>query len=227
VGKARSGKTWATKYYSAITNYAMGYKKVLHLEVKESSRSLKPLYQRGCASLGYPVRGQVSEAADRFVVACLRNNVKMLILDEAANINTANKRLALKWLYNELQIPIIAVTADPDFFGTDEQLAGRFEPKYTLNDYAIKELEEIVKTIESYLPFPQPSYLSLDKLEEGSGETISGPLMQIWKNTGGRIGKVKLLIKTAAIKALSRDGENITMKDLYEAWDLLCMDAKY
>lgn len=227
VGDSRTGKTHTVKAYTMTSNLRergnCHIGPVLYLEMPAVT-SLTPLLQYGCATLGYPVTGSYTGLLPRFQKAVRQRGVEMLIVDEAGNFDSSMKRKQLKELFNRLQIPIVAVSAEAEFFGTDEQLALRFESCFTLSNQTDKDLQQLVKTMEAYLPFEGISYLSEFTLMDGKNP-IEGPMWFIKNLTNGRIGKVLDLLKLAAKHALDRNAEFVSSCDIHSAGKTLLLET--
>ena len=137
--------------------------------------------------------------------------VRMLVIDEVHNILSGardqQRRFLnlLRWLGNELQIPLVAVgTAEAlRAIQSDDQLANRFTP-FSLPPWANgPEYSRLLNTLEAMLPLREPS-----RLEE--------PAMaqKLLSASEGILGEVINLVTTAAVAAVSSGAERITIEDL-------------
>ena len=133
--------------------------------------------------------------------------VKMPIIDEIQHV-LAGPMLkqrhflnVIKYLGNELQIPIVAVGTHDAFnaIQTDPQLANRFEPallrKWTMTD-------DYLRLLASFeVAFP---------LERASALTESALAQKILSLSEGTIGEISALLTRAALDAIERGTEQIT-----------------
>ena len=134
-------------------------------------------------------------------------NVKMLIIDEIQHVLAGpllKQRQFLnvvKYLGNELEIPIIAVGTQDAFnaIQTDPQLANRFEqallPRWTMNDDYLR----LLASFEVALPLSHPSVL-----------VESALATKILILSGGMIGEISTLLSRAALTAINGCTERIT-----------------
>jgi hypothetical protein len=133
--------------------------------------------------------------------------IKMLIIDEIHHV-LAGPMLkqrqflnVIKYLGNELQIPLVAVGTQDAFnaIHTDPQLANRFEPAilpgWTMGD----EYLRLLASFESLLPLERPSMLIEPALA-----------LKILSLSEGTIGEIAALIQRAALYAIEHNIEQIT-----------------
>ncbi|MCP5352044.1 MAG: TniB family NTP-binding protein [Chromatiales bacterium] len=137
--------------------------------------------------------------------------LKMLIIDEIHHLiaGPMTKQRGflnvIKYLGNELKIPIVAVgTADADqAIHSDAQMAKRFEkralPRWTNgSDYL-----RLLATMEHTTPLRKPSNLSDNSLAD-----------KIYAMSGGYIGDIASLVVAAAVRAIETGREKIDKKVL-------------
>lgn len=138
-----------------------------------------------------------------------RINTRMLIIDEihhilAGNLNKQRQFLnTIKYLGNELQIPIIGVGTKDAFNAlyTDPQLANRFEPvmlpKWEMNTEFLK----LLASFERMLPLHYPSNLIEPTMA-----------IQLLTMSEGIIGELSAILAKAAIIAINTGHEQIDLK---------------
>lgn len=149
---------------------------------------------------------------ERQVIDLLRRlEVKMLVLDELNNLTASHLDKqrqflnVLKYLGNELQIPIVAAGTKDSFrvLQTDPQLSNRFEPVPLPKWEISEEYLKLLASFERMLPLRQPSTLY---------ET--GMAAKILAMSEGSIGEVARLLGKAAIFAIQKKVERIDRKVL-------------
>ncbi len=135
--------------------------------------------------------------------------LKVLIIDEihhvlAGNLNKQRAFLnVLKYLGNELQIPIVVVGTKDAFraIGTDPQLANRFEPVllpiWSMDDGFLR----LLASFERMLPLFKPSNLSDLPLAT-----------KIYSLSEGYIGEISRLLVEAAVKSVESGQECIDIR---------------
>jgi hypothetical protein len=138
-------------------------------------------------------------------------NIRMLIIDEihhilAGNLNKQKAFLnVIKYLGNELQIPIVGVGTKDAFraIQTDSQLANRFEPaamprwKFEMN------FLRLLASFEKMLPLKYPS-----ALHETTLATI------LFSMSEGYIGELSKILTEAAVHAIQSGKEKIDKETL-------------
>ena len=139
--------------------------------------------------------------------------VRLLVIDEVHNLLSGTgpqqRRFLnlLRWLGNELQIPLVAVgTAEAlRALQSDDQLANRFEP-FALPPWRDgKEYRRLLSTLEAVLPLRQPSGLSDSALAQ-----------KILTAAEGILGEVLAIVTRAAVRAVTSGTESISTQTLDE-----------
>lgn len=137
--------------------------------------------------------------------------VRLLVIDEVQNLlsgtGTQQRRFLnlLRWLGNELQIPLVAVgTAEAlRALQSDDQLANRFEP-FALPPWRDgKEYRRLLSTLEAVLPLRRPSGLADSALAQ-----------KILTTAEGVLGEVVAIVTRAAVLAVTSGTETISVKTL-------------
>ena len=136
-------------------------------------------------------------------------NTKMLILDEIQHIiaGTLVKQRhflnTLKYLGNELQIPLVGVGTKEAFHAlqTDPQLANRFEPLFLPRWDMDQEYLRLLASFERMLPLRQPSGLVATNLA-----------LKLLTLSEGTIGELAALLTRATVQAIRDGREQITSR---------------
>jgi hypothetical protein len=170
-------------------------------------------YQAILAQVFAPFRPSKTAGNLQFEVVQLLSTVgvKMLIVDEIQHV-LAGPMLrqrhflnVIKYLGNELQIPIVAAGTHDAFnaIQTDPQLSNRFEPallrRWTLTD----EYLRLLASFEVALPLERPSRLA--------ELTLARKILDL---SEGTIGEISALLTGAALAVIERGTEQITSKVL-------------
>lgn len=151
----------------------------------------------------------VSKRQEAAVRMMRETNVALLIIDEVHNLLSGSRlqqrRLLnlLRWLGNELQIPLVAVGTGEALHAiqSDDQLANRFEPVPLPKWRAGKEYEQLLRTLEAVLPLRKPSHLS--------EAVLAGKILSV---SEGILGEVISIVTRAAVHAVSSGAEMISAK---------------
>ena len=165
--------------------------------------------------LGFPFRPSDRLAARQHTaVQMLRmTSVSVLVIDDVQNLLSGSRiqqrRLLnlLRWLGNELQIPLVAVgTAEAlHAIQSDDQLANRFEPVGLPCWRDGEEYRQLLSTLEAVLPLRRPSQLAAPGLAE-----------KILAAAEGILGEVVSIVTRAAVRAVTTGSESITAKVIDE-----------
>jgi type II secretory pathway predicted ATPase ExeA len=161
--------------------------------------------------LGFPhmLSDRVAKRQDAAVRMLRETSVRVLVIDEVHNLLSGSRlnqrRLLnlLRWLGNELQIPLIAVgTAEAlHAVQSDDQLANRFEPVRLPPWRDGEEYRQLLSTLEAVLPLRRPSHLAIPALAE-----------KMLSAAEGILGEVVSIVTRAAVRAVSTGTEAITTK---------------
>ncbi|MET4349538.1 TniB family NTP-binding protein [Bradyrhizobium sp. RT9a] len=167
-------------------------------------------------ALGMPFnpRDRIATKQDTAVRLMRATNVRLLVIDELHNLLSGTamqqRRLlnVLRWLGNELQIPLVGVgtTEALRAIRSDEQLVNRFEPfplpVWTDDD----EYRRLLSTLEAVLPLRRPS-------------NLSDPAMtaRILSAAEGVLGEIIAIVVRAAVKAIETGAETISPRMIERA----------
>ncbi|MCI0391903.1 MAG: TniB family NTP-binding protein [Acidobacteria bacterium] len=138
-----------------------------------------------------------------------RVRIQMMIIDEIHQIvagKTGKQRQFLntiKYLGNELQIPIVGVGTYEAFnaLQTDPQLANRFEPTVLPRWEQGQEYLRLLSSFERMLPLKRPTHLAEKDLA-----------FKLLVMSEGTIGELSALLARAAMSAIEKKTETITPK---------------
>lgn len=158
-----------------------------------------------------PRSESVDAKRDRVVAILKRVSLGLVMIDEihhlmaGAYVKQRNALNVLKYLGNELRVPIVGIgTAEAvRAVQTDPQLANRFTPevlpKWTRN----AELARLMSSFERVLPLKEASQLSVSPLID-----------RVLDMSSGTIGEMSTLLNMAAIHAIKTGEERITVSTL-------------
>lgn len=132
--------------------------------------------------------------------------VRLLAIDEVHNLLCGSAQQQrrflnlLRWLGNELQIPLVAVGTAEGLraIQSDEQLANRFTPFSLPLWHADAEYSRLLNTLELLLPLRQPSGLAEPALAQ-----------KILAASEGVLGEIVSLIVQASVAAIRQGHEAI------------------
>lgn len=161
--------------------------------------------------LGFPhmLSDRVAKRQEAAVRLMRETGLRLLIIDDVHNLLSGSRlhqrRLLnlLRWLGNELQIPLVAVgTAEAlHAIQSDDQLANRFEPVGLPPWRDGDEYGQLLSTLEAVLPLRRPSQLARPALAE-----------KILSSAEGILGEVISIVTRASVRAVTSGSEAITAK---------------
>jgi hypothetical protein len=161
--------------------------------------------------LGAPLMpsAQVCRRQEATLRLLRETRVELIICDEVHNLLSGSplqqRRLLnlLRWLGNELQIPLIAVGTVEALraIQSDDQLANRFEPFHLPHWTDGDAYRQLLRTLEAVLPLRLPSQLAKPALAT-----------KILSAAEGILGEVVSIVTHAAVHAVTSGAEAISAK---------------
>ena len=157
----------------------------------------------------YKVSSRVETKHHQVRTLLAQLGTRTLLVDEVHNIMAGalqrqrNFLNVIKYLSNDLQIPIVAIGTEAavNAITTDDQLANRFTPVFLPVWGMNEDFLTLLASFESMLPLAKPSGLK--------GEKLSAELHRL---SGGLIGELSTLLTMAARTAIVRGSERITLE---------------
>jgi type II secretory pathway predicted ATPase ExeA len=166
-------------------------------------------------ALGPPDRlnDRLSTKQDTAVRMMRATGVRMLVIDEVHNLLCGSRDQQrrflnlLRWLGNELQIPLVAVGTAEGLraIQSDDQLANRFTPFGLPPWEGGAEFSRLVNTLEASMPLKQPSNLSAPAMAQ-----------RLLSVSEGILGEVVTIVTRAAVAAVETRKEMILPEMLDE-----------
>jgi len=160
-------------------------------------------------ALGFPhvPSESISRRQDSAMRMLRATGVNLLIIDEVHNLlagaQVQQRRMLnlLRWLGNELQIPLVAVgTAEAlHAIQSDDQLANRFEPVGLPPWREGEEYRQLLSTLEAVLPLRRASHLAKPAIAQ-----------KILTAAEGILGEVVTIVTRAAVRAITTGSESIS-----------------
>jgi hypothetical protein len=159
-------------------------------------------------ALGAPDRlnDRLSTKQDTAVRMMRATGVRMLVIDEVHNMLCGSRDQQrrflnlLRWLGNELQIPLVAVGTAEGLraIQSDDQLANRFTPFGLPPWESGPEFSRLVNTLEASMPLKQASNLSEPVMAQ-----------RLLSVSEGILGEVVTIVTRAAVVAIETGKESI------------------
>jgi Bacterial TniB protein len=217
-GKTSILKQFAEKHPATVDPLAEATECPVVLIESPSKPDVGDFYNRILQKLMAPYKPTASIAEKCHQVKQLFETLKVrvLVIDEIQHliagglIKQREFRNALKSLGNETQISIIAAGIEDAFnaFNTDPQMSSRFTPAILPRWQLDMTFGQTMATIEKRTPLRNPSGLKANAL-----------MHAIWSRSQGMLGDICDLTKSAAIDAIRKGTEQITVAQIKElAW---------
>ncbi|CAM5314315.1 hypothetical protein ATER59S_00031 [Aquamicrobium terrae] len=176
--------------------------------------SVVRFYQHLLEVLGAPVRrtARKHDLEAQALSILRRVGAKVLIIDELHNIlagsSPAQREFLnlLRFLGNELRIPILGAGTRDAYLAirTDPQLENRFHPIILPVWEEGDELGRLIQSFVATFPLRKPSFLNSADLQRW-----------ILARTGGTIGEIAALLRSAAVAAVESEEEAINQRSLH------------
>jgi hypothetical protein len=164
-------------------------------------------------ALGAPDRmnDRLATKQDMAVRMMRATGVRMLVIDEVHNLlcgtRDQQRRFLnlLRWLGNELQIPLVAVGTAEGLraIQSDDQLANRFTPFGLPPWQGGAEFTRLINTLEAVMPLKRPSGLSEPMIAQ-----------KLLSASDGILGEVVAIITRVAVSAIEAKEERIRVEML-------------
>lgn len=191
------------------------------------AREARTIYNRILEDLGAVVPRSM-RIADREMLTLqllYEAGVMLLVLDEIQDVlrTTPRQRQAtldvVKFIMNRLRIPILALGANPAAvaFREDPHLNARFRHEKIPLWKSNREFSTFLRGIEGFLPFPEPSNLSIPESRS-----------LILKHSEGVTARIVELITHAAVFAIMEEAQHIYVDHMIRATrEIPAADALY
>ncbi|WEX12207.1 TniB family NTP-binding protein [Chelativorans sp. AA-79] len=170
-------------------------------------------YQHLLEVLGAPVRrtARKHDLEAQALSILKRVGTKVLIIDELHNIlagtSPAQREFLnlLRFLGNELRIPVVGAGTRDAYLAirTDPQLENRFHPIILPVWEEGDELSRLIQSFVATFPLRKPSFLNSADLQRW-----------VLARTGGTIGEIAALLRSAAVAAVESGEEAINQRSL-------------
>lgn len=170
-------------------------------------------YQHLLEVLGAPVRrtARKHDLEAQALSILKRVGAKVLIIDELHNIlagsSSAQREFLnlLRFLGNELRVPVVGAGTRDAYLAirTDPQLENRFHPIILPVWDEGDELSRLIRSFVVTFPLRKPSFLNSVDLQRW-----------ILARTGGTIGEIAALLRSAAVAAVESGEESINQRSL-------------
>ncbi|MBR8829674.1 MAG: hypothetical protein N5P05_001376 [Chroococcopsis gigantea SAG 12.99] len=212
VGESRSGKTvacksFAQKYNQIKTKYKKRIKPIIYIEIPPNCGS-REFFIKILKVLNKPTNGTVSDLRERTLDGLKIHECEMLIVDEANHFKYETFA-DVRHVYDEdeLNIAVLLVGTSHRLEAVlkrDEQVINRFLEMYVMDALDDREFKQLITAWEKdIIRLPEPSNLA-------KGENLK----LLKRATHKLVGRLDMILRKSAIRALQKGEKNITLEIL-------------
>jgi hypothetical protein len=220
-GESGMGKTtyldWLMFHHLPTVERERNRVPIIGVEAPVSQNTAKPLLWRMLLECGQTyVRGDNEEVLlMKLVLYFQKCGVELLVIDEVQHIKRPElKRRVLEVSNMARGIPMICASCHPiEWTEGDAEVKGRWNDFFELKQYTGPRLDDLLATIELFLPFSQDSHLTKREIE---GKPGPAALIEQW--TGGILRDIMILIRDACRRAIERNDARLHQEILETTW---------
>lgn len=220
-GESGMGKTtyldWLMFHHLPTVEQERNRVPIIGVEAPVSQNTAKPLLWRMLLECGQTyVRGDNEEVLlMKLVLYFQKCGVELIVIDEVQHIKRPElKRRVLEVSNMARGIPMICASCHPiEWTEGDAEVKGRWNDFFELKQYTGTRLDDLLATIELFLPFSQDSHLAKREIE---GKPGPAALIEQW--TGGILRDIMILIRDACRRAIERNDARLHQETLSASW---------
>jgi hypothetical protein len=220
-GESGMGKTtyldWLMFNHLPVVEQERNHVPIIGIQAPVSQKTARPLLWRMILECGHTfVRWDNEEILlMKLVLYCQQCGVELMVIDEIQHITRPElKRRVLEVSNMTRGIPIICASCHPiRWTEGDEEVKGRWNDFFQLRQYTGTRLDDLLATIELFLPFSQDSHLAARRREGNPGPAA---LIEQW--TGGILRDIMILIRDACRRAIEEQAPSLEQPVLEATW---------
>jgi len=220
-GESGMGKTtyldWLIFNHLPVVEQERNHVPIVGIQAPVSNQTARPLLWRMLLECGqtYVKSDNEEILLMKLVLYFQKCGVELLVIDEIQHIKRPElKRRVLEVSNMTRGIPIICASCHPiEWTEGDAEVKGRWNDFFQLKQYIGTRLDDLLATIELFLPFSQDSHLSRREIE---GEPGPAALIEQW--TGGILRDIMILIRDACRRAIEGNSPSLQQETLSATW---------
>ncbi len=190
---------------------------IIGIQAPVSQKTARPLLWRMLLECGQTYMRSDNEEIllMKLVLYIQKCGVELIVIDEVQHIQRPElKRRVLEVSNMSRGIPIICAATHPiSWTEGDAEIKGRWNDFFQLQQYTGTRLDNLLTTVELFLPFSQDSHLSKREL---LGKPGPATLIEQW--TGGILRDIMILIRDACRRAIERNDASVQLEILKTTW---------
>jgi hypothetical protein len=220
-GESGMGKTtyldWLMFHHLPVVEPERNRVPIIGIQAPVSNQTARPLLWRLLLECGHTYLGGDNEEILLMKLALYLQQcgVELIVIDEVQHIMRPElKRRVLEVSNMTCGIPIICASCHPIAWTEgDEEVKGRWNDFFHLRQYTGTRLDDLLATLELFLPFSQDSHLPARTLDGRPGPAT---LIEQW--TGGILRDIMILIRDACRRAILESRPALELPILEAAW---------
>lgn len=220
-GESGMGKTtyldWLIFNHLPVVEQERNHVPIIGIQAPVNQHSAKPLLWRMLLACGQTyLRYDTEEILLMKLALYLRKcGVEFIVIDEIQHIRRPElKRRVLEVSNMTPGIPIMCVSCHPiEWTEGDAEVKGRWNDVFQLRQYTGPRLNDLLATLELFLPFSQDSHLAARTIEGSPGPAA---LIEQW--TGGILRDIMILIRDGCRRAVEESRPYLEPCILEAAW---------
>ncbi len=220
-GESGMGKTtyldWLVFNHLPVVEQERNHVPIIGIQAPVSNQTARPLLWRMLLECGQTTVKSDNEEIllMKLVLYFQKCGVELIVIDEVQHIKRPElKRRVLEVSNMARGIPIICASCHPiEWTEGDAEIKGRWNDFFELKQYTGERLDELLSTIELFLPFSQDSHLSRREIE---GKPGAATLIEQW--TGGILRDIMILVRDACRRAIERNDSSLQEEVLQATW---------
>src|SRR6266699_1601964 len=220
-GESGMGKTtyldWLMFNHLPVVEKERNRVPIIGIQAPVSQNTARPLLWRMLLECGqtYATRDNEEMLLMKLVLYFQKCGVEQIVIDEVEHITRPElKRRVLEVSNMTRGIPIICAATHPiTWTEGDAEIKGRWNDVFQLQQYTGTRLDDLLATIELFLPFSQDSHLSM----RTSGGN-SGPAALIEQWTGGILRDIMILIGDGCRRGIEGGHASLKPETLEASW---------
>ncbi len=220
-GESGMGKTtyldWLMFNHLPVVEKERNHVPIIGIQAPVSQNTARPLLWRMLLECGqtYATRDNEEMLLMKLVLYFQKCGVEQIVIDEVEHITRPElKRRVLEVSNMTRGIPIICAATHPiTWTEGDAEIKGRWNDVFQLQQYTGTRLDDLLATIELFLPFSQDSHLSM---RTSGGNPGPAALIEQW--TGGILRDIMILIRDGCRRAIEGSHASLQQETLEASW---------
>jgi hypothetical protein len=220
-GESGMGKTtyldWLMFNHLPVVEKERNRVPIIGIQAPVSQNTARPLLWRMLLECGqtYVKSDNEEILLMKLVLYFQKCGVELIVIDEVQHMKRPElKRRVLEVSNMTRGIPMICAATHPiTWTEGDAEIKGRWNDVFQLRQYTGTRLDDLLATIELFLPFSQDSHLSM----RTSGGN-SGPAALIEQWTGGILRDIMILIRDGCRRAIEGGHASLKPETLEASW---------